>query len=54
MSKDIRDEKDRRIAELEALVAGLTNEVGYLNKKLDKCERANIKLTLAVAKAKGK
>jgi uncharacterized coiled-coil protein SlyX len=39
MSKSIRSEHDRRISELESLVAGLSAEVTRLINLVDKCER---------------
>ena len=39
MSKSIRTEQDRRITELESLVAGLSAEVTRLIELVDKCEQ---------------
>jgi len=50
VSKDIRDEKDRRITELEALVEGLSSEITRLSDLLDECERQAVTLALALEK----
>lgn len=52
MSKSIRTEKDRRIAELEALVAGQAVEIGRLTEALDKCEQLGAEMALALQAAK--
>jgi uncharacterized coiled-coil protein SlyX len=48
VSKPIRHERDRRIAELEALVVGQGAEIDRLNKQLDNCEGMAVKLALAL------
>ena len=51
MSKSIRTERDRRIAELEALVSGQATEIDRLTKALEDCESEVIKLLQALGKA---
>ena len=48
MSKSIRDEKDRRITELEALVEGQAIEIARLSDQLDQCEQKALELALAL------
>ena len=45
-------EEQRRIAELEALIAGQASEIDRLNKELDKCESGVLKLVSALEAAK--
>lgn len=52
MSESLRSEEDRRIAELEALVAGQAAEITRLEKELDKCEKRAMKLVLTLGKEK--
>lgn len=51
MSDSIRSEEERKIAELESLVAGLTNHVGRLEDALDDCRGDNDSLTFELAQA---
>ena len=46
------DERDRRIRELESLVAGQAAEIDRLNKELDKSQSAAIKLIRALESCK--
>lgn len=50
MSKPIRDERDRQLAELEALVAGMSEELARVYKKLDACENRLAELILTLQK----
>lgn len=48
MSKSIRSEQDRRISELEALVAGLSGEVTRLIAMVEQCERHMVTVILTL------
>jgi hypothetical protein len=48
VSKSIRSEQDRRISELEALVAGLSAEVTRLISLVDKCEQHMTRVILTL------
>jgi len=54
VSDDIRDDKDRRITELEALVEGQAIEIARLSDLLDECEQQAVRLALALEKGQHK
>ena len=54
VSDDIRDDKDRRITELEALVEGQAIEISRLSDLLDECEQQAVRLALALEKGQHK
>lgn len=51
MSDSIRTEEQRRIAELESLVAGQANEIARLERELDACQAIGTKLYLTLDEA---
>lgn len=51
MSESIRTEEQRKIAELESLVAGLAHHVDHLEDQLDACHGTNDSLTFELAQA---
>ena len=52
MSKSLRDDRERRITELEALVEGQAIEIARLSDLLDKCEQKGLELALALSQLK--
>jgi hypothetical protein len=51
MSDSIRTEDQRRIAELESLVAGLSNHVGRIEDDLDRCRGTQDSMLFELAQA---
>ena len=52
MAEEVVDERDRRIAELEALVAGQAHEIDRLNRELEHREDQELRLIDVIRRTK--